>query len=274
MGAGDQGRHGAARAHGRHQLGGARVQGHAPGRVVERRGGQAGELCHACVQRFGEVELAGHGARGDRGDGRAQAHGLGELVQHLLADDGRFQVGDQQGLAPPPGGLRGEVECRAPQGFVSDPLGGLRRQALERQVAGLGGRKPIGRAGLGAGRGERAGQGGNGRFAEARPLAAGNQGEDKIHGSPYRRGGLVSTFRIGWSVIVFSYVLVRKRRAGDAGAHRRAPLTRPGLAKKRPFGRASKAPWWRCATLAMRRHRGAPRALPANFGSPSRATLF
>ncbi len=64
---------------------------------------------------------------------------------------------------------------------------------------------------------------------------------------------LVPTFRIGCSVIVFSYDLARKRCEGDAAAHRRAPLTRPGLTKKRPCGRAAEARWRRCAPPCLRR---------------------
>ena len=52
------------------------------------------------VQGRGEIDLAVHGARGDAGDPVAQAEEVGELVQHLVLDHGRFHVGHQQPLAP------------------------------------------------------------------------------------------------------------------------------------------------------------------------------
>ena len=52
------------------------------------------------VQGAGEVDLAVHGARGDAGDLLAQAQKLGQLVQHLVLDHGRFHVGHEQLLAP------------------------------------------------------------------------------------------------------------------------------------------------------------------------------
>ena len=43
----------------------------------------------------------------------AQAQEVGQLVQHLVLDDGRFHVGHQQPLAPARGGQRPRRRCRA-----------------------------------------------------------------------------------------------------------------------------------------------------------------
>ena len=93
-------------------------------------------------QRGGEVDLAVHGARRDAGDLVAQAEEVGQLVQHLVLDHGRFHVGHEQPLAPAGGRHDDRVD-----GGHGDGLSAL---PVERDVAGDAGRQPVGRADRGA----------------------------------------------------------------------------------------------------------------------------
>ena len=52
------------------------------------------------AQRGGKIEFAVHRAPGDLGDMGAQADEIGQLVEHLVLDDRRFQIGDEHPLAP------------------------------------------------------------------------------------------------------------------------------------------------------------------------------
>ncbi len=56
-----------------------------------------------------EVDLAAHGPIGDRGHPVAQTRHVGELVERLLADDGRIHVGDEQAPAAPRCRLDGDI---------------------------------------------------------------------------------------------------------------------------------------------------------------------
>ncbi len=64
--------------------------------ALERESLEQGD---AGSQRGFEVELAVHGARGDFGDLRLDADGVGELVDAFLVDHGGIHVGDQELLA-------------------------------------------------------------------------------------------------------------------------------------------------------------------------------
>ena len=54
----------------------------------------------ALAQRRLELDLAAHGALGDRGDDGLQPGHVGEFVDAFLADHGRIHVGDDEALAP------------------------------------------------------------------------------------------------------------------------------------------------------------------------------
>src|SRR5699024_5981599 len=51
---------------------------------------------HPGTQRLREVELAAHGGGGDRLDLLAHAGVVGDQLDHLLGEEGRVDVGDQQ----------------------------------------------------------------------------------------------------------------------------------------------------------------------------------
>ena len=135
--AGHQRAGGAVLLHGGDQGGAARHVADAPGRLVEPGDRQALQQADALLEGGGEIDLAVHGARGDAGDLLAQAQEVGQLVQHLVLDHGRFHVGHQQLLAPAGRGTTTRVE----RGH-----GQAGRRALERDVAGDFGRQPVGRA--------------------------------------------------------------------------------------------------------------------------------
>ena len=81
-------------------------------------------------QRLLEIELAVHGARGDRGDLRLDADGVGELVDAFLLDHGRIHVGDEQPLAAI--GERHEGDVDGPAGDQrARGVGGRRQMRLD-----------------------------------------------------------------------------------------------------------------------------------------------
>ncbi len=139
--AGDQRTVRAVLLHGGDQCGAARRVADASGGLVELRHRKALQQPDPLLERAGEIDLAVHGAGGDGGDPVAQAEELGQLVQHLVLDHGRFHVGHQQLLAPARGGNDDGIDRRHGDG---------RGVAVERQVAGDLGIQPVGRPDGGA----------------------------------------------------------------------------------------------------------------------------
>ena len=93
------------RAHGRDQFAAARRQRDALLQdLVDHADRQALQQRNALAQRRLELDLAAHGAFGDRGDMRLQPGEIGELVDAFLADHGGIHVGEKKLLAP--GALR------------------------------------------------------------------------------------------------------------------------------------------------------------------------
>ena len=99
-------------------------------------GGQALQQADALAQRGLELDLAAHGAFGDRGDLLLQAEFGGELVDAFLADHGGIHVGDEQALGAAVGLLHHDVDRRVEGDaqFLGDRL----------LVAGVGGEADVG----------------------------------------------------------------------------------------------------------------------------------
>ena len=103
-------------AHGGDQLAGTR---HHPGRgpgLFQGRQVETLQERDALAQGALEVDLAGHGARGDGGDAVADAGELCQLVQRLADDDRAVHVGDQQALASVAGRCHDRVDRRIAEG--------------------------------------------------------------------------------------------------------------------------------------------------------------
>ncbi len=174
----DQRRDGAGPAHRRHRLARSRRQPNAPCGLVEEAVLHPFEQADPRLERRDKADLAVHRAPGDLGDPRPDAVQGGELVEHFVLDDGRFEVGDQQQLAPLRRGLNQAIDLRradrgARRGFDRGGVGGV-----EDEFACLPRGEP---AGLDAG----SEPGGDGRRQPGQGGAAagaGDQCQDQGHG--------------------------------------------------------------------------------------------
>jgi hypothetical protein len=177
----DECRRRAVPAHRRDQLARPRVQPDAGGGPLEDPAIGAGEKLDPFLERRGEVDLAVHRPSRDLRDARPQCQELGEFVQHLVLDDRRFEVGDEEAPLAPGGRLQHEVD----RGTAEDGARrrrersrlGRRSRRLEGEIAGFAGSQPDRRRRTrqdGADRGGGVGQRGSAR-------GAGDEGEDALH---------------------------------------------------------------------------------------------
>ncbi len=143
------------------------------GRVDPRQQGDAG------LERGDKVDLPVHRPAGDFRNVCADTEDHAELVEHFIFDDRRFEIGDQQPLAPPGRRLDNYID----RGIGDDLARGLgdRRRigCIENEIARLAGRKPNG-IGLDC---QRAGDLG-GEARNSGISGAGDQGQDDAHVSP------------------------------------------------------------------------------------------
>jgi tRNA dimethylallyltransferase len=84
-----------------------------------------------------EVDLAVHRAPGNFGDLRANPNEIREFVDHLVLDDRRFQIGDQQAFAPCRQRLNDGIDRRAADDRAHGFLGGRWVDYVENKIAGL-----------------------------------------------------------------------------------------------------------------------------------------
>jgi tRNA dimethylallyltransferase len=128
---------------------------------------------------LGEVDFAVHRPPGDLGDLRPEPEDCPQFVEHLVFDDCRFEVGDEQPLAPAGNRLQQIVDRCLADDRPHRPLDRRRIVGFEENVAGLHNRKPDG-----GGRDfERfADRGGNAR--QTGIGTGGDQGEDRPHRVP------------------------------------------------------------------------------------------
>jgi len=190
--AGNERGHGADAAHRRDQglgAGGQADPGGGGGKQARLGPGQQGDPGGECC---GEIDLAVHRPPGDFGDAGADPEDQPELVEHLVFDDRRFEIGEEQPLAPPGDGLDQHVNW----GFVDDSAHCRRDRSglggVNEDIAGFFGRKPHR---PGSDRQRLADRGGE--WGKALVGASGDQGDDKGHwlssydgrGSPYKQEG-------------------------------------------------------------------------------------
>ncbi len=100
--------------------------GHDPnalGRIVEHRNRQTPQQRHPFAEGGGEIELAVHRPPRDLGDLGAQTDEIGQLVEHLILDDRRFEIGDEQPLAAPLEGLHDNVDRGLADRFARGAFG-------------------------------------------------------------------------------------------------------------------------------------------------------
>ena len=185
--AGHQCGHGARFAHGGDQGARTGIEGHALGHLRHDLCRQVRQHGGALLQGLGEVDLAAHGAGGDLRHARPQAQVLGHFLEHLLADDGRFHIGDQHSLATPLQGLNAEIDRAAGQRVAQRLAAAADVNACEDQVAGAFATQPLACTDFGP-RGFK----GVCRFVhpgigEGRAAMGNKQGGDVRHGGPFGR---------------------------------------------------------------------------------------
>jgi len=179
--AGDERRCRSAAAHGRDQGARARSQPDPCGCVFEPAGLHSPEQGDAGFECRGEVDLAVHGASSDRRNLWAKPDGLGELIEHLVLDDRRLQIGDEKPFAPPSRGLNENIDLGAidqsARRLLDLPRDLLLAGRVEDEIAGLLGGKPDRLAPDSQGPGDSRGE-----MEQARPaVEPRNQGEDHLH---------------------------------------------------------------------------------------------
>ena len=131
--------------HRRHERAGAGSHTDPGGGLGEHADVGPGQQRDAGGERAGELDLAVHRPPRDLGDARSDPEDQPELVEHLVFDDRRFEIGGEQPLAP--AGLR--LNHDVDRGACDQRAGGfgdiIRKRSVEKQVAGFCGRKPHGR---------------------------------------------------------------------------------------------------------------------------------
>jgi tRNA dimethylallyltransferase len=179
--AGDERRCSSAAAHGRNQGARARSQPDPCSCVFEPASLHSPEQGDASFKCRGEVDLAVHGAPSDRRNLWAKPDGLGKLVEHLVLDDRRLQIGDEEPFAPSRRRLNENIDPGAIDQSARHlldlprdlPLAGR----IEDEIAGLLGGKPDRLAANPQSPGDRRGETGQARPA----VEPRDQGEDHLH---------------------------------------------------------------------------------------------
>jgi len=93
-------------------------------------------------ERLGEIDLAIHRTSRDLGYQGADAEDRPEFVEHLVFDDRRFEIGNEQPLAPARYGLEQYVYRLVPDDVARNPLDRTGRRGHGEDIARLGARQP------------------------------------------------------------------------------------------------------------------------------------
>ena len=146
-------------------------------RVLQHPRTHSLEQCNASFERGDEVDLAIHRAARDLRDLRANPETFGELVEHLVFDDRRFEIGDEQPFAAPRNRLHENVDLGGLDQGARRLFSSRRTSRLENEITGFTGGEPV--------RFDRGSQGcrdGRGKARQARSAAEpGDQCEDHPH---------------------------------------------------------------------------------------------
>jgi tRNA dimethylallyltransferase len=168
--------HGAVAAHRCDEALGAGHQCYPGGGLSERTCFDPRQQGNPSGQSASEINLAVHRLPSDFGDVPADAKYPSQLVEHFVFDDRRFEVGDEQPLAPAGDRLNQRVDCRLGNDGAQRPSDRLGLRGVDKKIAGFFSRQPHR---LGADR-ERVSNI-RGVAGEAGVAAGGDQGDDKAH---------------------------------------------------------------------------------------------
>jgi hypothetical protein len=114
---------------------------------------------------------------GDFSNPRPNPKTFGELVEHLVLNNRRLQIGDEELFAPPYGRLNENIDCSLIDQGARRRLGAPRASRVEEEITGLTRGQPVGLGPDPQGRSNRPGE-----PWQARPAASsGDQGEDHPH---------------------------------------------------------------------------------------------
>lgn len=117
-----------------------------------------GEQSDARRQRGGEVDFAIHCAAGDFGDLGPQPEKVGEFVEHLVLDDRRLHIGNEEAFAPPRRRLDQNIDARSADRGAGGLFDRCRVDPVKHEIAGLARRQPDRLGGNPRGAGNRLGQ--------------------------------------------------------------------------------------------------------------------
>jgi tRNA dimethylallyltransferase len=146
-------------------------------RLLERPYLHPLEQRDASFERGNKVDLAIHRATGNFRNLRPNPKAFSELVEHLVLNDRRLQVGDEELLAPPYGRLNENIDRKALDQGARRHLGTPRVGRVEEEITGLTRGQPVG---LGSDPQRRRNR--PDEAWQARPSASsGHQGEDHPH---------------------------------------------------------------------------------------------
>jgi tRNA dimethylallyltransferase len=176
--------------HRRDQDARSRGQADPPRCLFEDRRVDPGQQANAGLERGDKVDLPVHRSAGNFGNARADAEHHAKFVEHFVFDDRRFEIGDEQPLAPLSRRLDQKIDRSRADGDTCGPADRRRVRGIDDEIAGLTRCEPD-RLGLDRERlGDRSGEAG-----KAVTGSAGNQGDDDAHHHPSYAGDRISDKR-------------------------------------------------------------------------------
>lgn len=140
--AGNERRCGPAPAHGCYQRTRTRDQPDPTCCLLEQVRVHSLEERHTSFERSRKVNLAIHGAPSDFRNSRSKPERFGKLIEHLILDDRRFKIGDEQPLASPHDRLDENIDRRTGDRRAGQVLGLVRVGPIEHEIAGFPRREP------------------------------------------------------------------------------------------------------------------------------------
>jgi hypothetical protein len=123
--------------HRRDELSSPDSQPDTAGRLFEHVIRQTREQADACLERGGKVDFSVHCAACDFRDFLPAPNEIGELVEHFVLDDRRFQVGDEEALASVYDGLNQNINFGIADHGARGHLGERRVGRMENKIAGV-----------------------------------------------------------------------------------------------------------------------------------------
>jgi tRNA dimethylallyltransferase len=134
--------HGAGAVHRRDQCPGAVGKADPTGGSREDIGFGPGEQSGARGKGFAKIDLASHRAAGDRRDLGGDSEQGAQFVEHFIGDNRRFEIGDEQPLAPQRRRLNHDIDRGAAENGAHACCDRLRLGQVDKKIAGLMDREP------------------------------------------------------------------------------------------------------------------------------------